>query len=735
MGNSPSPLPAVLRMISPKLSSDLGLLLHASLLLLVACGAVAAADASSREPFDQRVLPFLQRHCCRCHGETKQEGEFRLDTLSRDFNARADREAWSAAVERISSGEMPPEDEQNLPTAAEREAVVTWLAARLPKEQEDRQHWAFQPLVRPAGKGIDDFVERRLGDRGLELSPPAEPARLLRRVYLGLTGLPPSPAESRALATDPSEEHFASIVDRLLASPRYGERWGRHWLDLARYADSNGLHEDTDRPHAWRYRDYVIASFNADRPYGQFIREQLAGDEIDPESPQAWIATGFSRNGPSNEENVAQAELTSYRLDQLDDILATTWQVFLGQTIQCARCHNHKLEPLKLTDYYRQLAVFDPSVSAYVPWRDQKLGSPKRLPVRPRDNRKPPKEPHIRALTDLGPEPPTTFALLRGNPNTPGAAVEPAVPEVLRHFPPDFSIHPRQSTTGRRAALADWIASPENPLTWRVMANRLWQYHFGRGLSETPNNLGTSGARPTHPELLDWLACVLRDNGGRLKPVHKLIVQSRTYRQSSSHRPAAARSDPENRTWWRYQPHRLEAEVVRDSILLASGKLNLQMGGPGIQPRLPAELLRRSKRNSWARVKQESAEHWRRSVYIYIKRQLPMPMLDLLDAPDAAQSCAVRFTSTTPTQSLVLLNDQFVNQQARFLAERALAEDSSAAVQTMIQRVWALPVSAEKVAEGEAFVTQRTEKGRSTIAALTDLGVVLFNSSQFVYVD
>ena len=548
---------------------------------------------------------------------------------------------------------------------------------------DDKRHWAFEPLERPNGDSVDFFVGQQLLVADLDFSPPAESQRLLRRVFLDLIGLPPSPEESAAFAKDPN---FEAIVDNLLARPQYGERWGRHWLDLARYADSNGLHEDTDRPHAWRYRDYVIAAFNDDKPYADFIREQLAGDQIYPDNPNAWIATGFCRNGPSNEENVAKNEVDIYRLDQLDDVIAATTQVFLGQTIACARCHDHKTDPFTQVDYYRLLAVFDNSVSTYVPFTDGKLGEPNLRPVVARGKAKPPKEPHVRALTTG--ENRVTQVLLRGNPQTPGDAVEPGVPGILSAFQAEFDL-----ANGSRAALADWIASPENPLTWRVMANRVWQHHFGRGLVETSSNLGESGEGPSNQQLLDWLACELRDNGSRLKPLHKQIVMSRAYRQSSVWRSDAAQIDPENRKLWRFQPHRIEAEIIRDSILAASGKLNLKPGGPGIKPRVPAEILEQSKRNGWPNVKREGPEHWRRSVYIYLKRQLPMPMLTLFDAPDSSQSCAVRFSSTTPTQALTLMNDEFVNEQARFLAELVMTDDPNNATRNLLERALSLLAS------------------------------------------
>lgn len=607
---------------------------------------------------------------------------------------------------------------------------LVFVAGLAVANADDWRHWAFAPLDRSEGEAVDFFVSRQLLASDLDFSPPAEPRRLLRRLFLDLIGLPPTPEESAAFAADPTDAKFETIVDDLLSRPQYGERWGRHWLDLARYADSNGLHEDTDRPHAWRYRDYVIDSFNADKPYGDFIREQLAGDEIDPENPAAWIATGFCRNGPSNEENVAANEVEIYRLDQLDDVLAATTQVFLGQTIACARCHDHKTEPFTQVDYYRLLAVFDDTVSAYVPFSDGKLGEPDLRSVKARGKAKPPKEPHVRALTNSTDQARVTQVLLRGNPETPGDPVEPGIPGILSAIGVDFD-----PQNGRRAALASWIAAPENPLTWRVMANRVWQHHFDRGLVETASDFGVGGAAPSHQQLLDWLACELRDNGGRLKPLHRQIVLSKAYRQSSDWRSDAAQIDAENSLLWRYPPHRIEAEAIRDSILAASGNLNLEVGGPGIKPRVPAEILEQSKRNAWPKIDRESAPHWRRSVYIYLKRQLPMPMLTLFDSPNSSESCAVRYSSTTPTQALTLLNDEFVNEQARYLAKLVMAEDSGNPVAAMIDRVWATPVSEEQLETAQAFVEERFAARNDRKLALADLAVVLFNSSQFVYVD
>ena len=604
--------------------------------------------------------------------------------------------------------------------------VMRATVALLPTSSADEGgHWAFQPLRAESGSSIDRLVTRDLSTHRLSTAPRAAPDRLLRRVHLLLTGLPPSPAELSTFRADSSPERYAAVVDDLLARPGFGERWARHWLDLARYADTSGLHQDTHRPHAWRYRDYVIASFNQDKPYGRFIREQIAGDLLAPRDANSWIATGFCRTGPSNEANIGAAELKAYRLDQLDGILSTVSSVFLGQTIGCARCHDHKTDPFTAGDYYSLLSVFNNTADAFVSLKGDAPGAPKLFSPKARKAPKIPTGSGIRALGTL-PESQrkVTRILERGDVNSPGEAVVAGVPVVLRGIPAKFS----RTEPSARLALADWIASTENPLTWRVMANRVWQHLFGRGLVGTPSNLGVSGSPPTHPALLDHLAIVLRDSDGRIKPLIREICLSHAFQQDSAYRKSAHASDPANHLYWRFPKHRLEAEVIRDSILSSSGKLNRKMGGSGIKPRIPSEIITQSMRNQWPRVKTETATHWRRSVYIYLKRQLPMPLMELLDAPDSSESCALRFESTTPTQALALLNDAFVNEQAGHAVERARREKPDAPAQRLMELTWARAPSAAELAKARAFL----EKPEIT---LVDLGVVLFNSSPFVYVD
>lgn len=704
---------------------------------------VLSADAAEDE-FEKIVAPVLKRHCVACHGERKEEGELRLDTLGRDFSNGQLSGRWRDVADRIRLGEMPPEDQPKL-SADEAKQIVAWITRQLESAQSTKGHWAFQPLKKerenappqvPSDDGwgrneVDRFVLSKLRAAGLSPSEEADRVTLLRRVTFDLVGLPPAPDEVVAFVADESPQAWERVIDRLLASPQYGERWGRHWLDLAQYADSSGFHNDLDRPHAWKYRDYVIRSFNDDKPYARFVAEQLAGDEVDGANDESFIATGFCRNGPSNDDNMGKtpAALAQYRADQLDNVISTTSTVFLGLTIGCARCHNHKTEPLTSRDYYSLLAIFNGTQKhGLVPGTEDAKGA--KVEVDPAIQ--------IQALVERSVKVPKTFVMRRGLAANRGEEVEPAVPAVLVAEPLTFpQPDANEKSSLRRRTLAEWITSPDNPLAWRVLANRVWQHHFGKGIVATPSNFGVSGAAPTHPELLDWLARQLIANGGRLKPLHKLLLMSATYRQSSEHRDAATKIDPSNQLLWRMNLRRLEAEVLRDSILAASGKLNLKGSGPGIKPRVRAELLTASQRNKWPVVTKENEQHWRRSVYIYSKRQLLMPMMELFDAPTTTDSCSVRLVSVVPTQALLLMNDEFVEDQAGYLAARAVAEaddDLPSIVERMFARTVSRVPNSDRLREAIDFVKSR-ETQSSRTAALTDLAHILFNSSEFMYVE
>ncbi|MFM9963046.1 MAG: DUF1553 domain-containing protein [Planctomycetaceae bacterium] len=704
---------------------------------------VLSADGAGDE-FEKSVAPILKRHCVACHGERKERGELRLDSLGRDFSNAQLAGRWRDVADRIRLGEMPPEDQPKL-SADEAKQIVDWITRQLESVQSAKGHWAFQPLKNEKENSppqvssddgwvrneVDRFVLSKLRAAGLRPSEEADRVTLLRRVTFDLIGLPPTPDEVAEFVADDSPQAWERVIDRLLASPHYGERWGRHWLDLAQYADSSGFHNDLDRPHAWKYRDYVIRSFNEDKPYGRFIAEQLAGDEVEGANDESFIATGFCRNGPSNDDNMGKTPeaLAQYRADQLDNVISTTSTVFLGLTIGCARCHNHKTEPLTSRDYYSLLAIFNGTQKhGLVPGTEDAKG--KKVEVDPAVQ--------IQALVERSSKVPPTFVMRRGIATNKGEQVEPAVPTVLVTEPlkfPQPDAHEKSSQ--QRRTFAEWITSPENPLAWRVLANRVWQHHFGKGIVATPSNLGVSGAAPTHPELLDWLARQLIANGGRLKPLHKLLLMSATYRQSSQHRDAASKIDSSNQLLWRMNLRRLEAEVLRDGILAASGKLNLKGSGPGIKPRVRAELLTASQRNKWPVVEKESEQHWRRSVYIYSKRQLLMPMMELFDAPTTTDSCSVRLVSVVPTQALLLMNDEFVEDQAGYLAARAVAEaddDLPSIVERMFARTVSRVPNSDRLREAIDFVKLRETQSNRT-AALTDLAHVLFNSSEFLYVE
>ena len=731
--------------------------------LLVDLGSLAApADGDVDGFFAKEVRPILKEHCYKCHSHAagKNKGGLVVDSvagiLAGGDNGPAvvpGEAAKSLLIKAVRQSDadtkMPPKGEPL--SAMQIAAIEKWVAlgAHAPAGEkpaavrgaitdEDRHWWAFQPLRETAvshaedhgwvRNDIDRFIHARLKAAGLEPSPEADRVTLLRRVFFDLIGLPPSPEEVDAFLADKSGDAYERLVDRLLASPRYGERWGRHWLDLARYADSSGFHNDLDRPHAWRYRDYVIGSFNDDKPYAQFVAEQLAGDEIAGAGEDGMIATGFCRNGPSNDDNMGN-DKEQYRLDELDDVISTTSSVFLGLTVGCARCHDHKYDPISAEDYYRLLAVFNCT---------EKHGVPKETKAKGDES-----DPGVQALIETGASIRPTFLLRRGSLQNKGPEVQPGVPAVLGGGLKIPAPAPDARSTGRRRALAEWIASSENSLAYRVLANRIWQHHFGAAIVATPSNFGVVGARPTHPELLDWLARQLIENGGRLKPLHRLILLSATYRQSSRHHEAGDQRDPQNSLLWRMNRQRLEAEILRDSILAVSGKLNLEMGGKGIKPRIRADLLSASQRNKWPTLASEGSAQWRRSVYIYVKRQLLMPMMELFDAPATTDSCARRTESVLPTQALVLMNDEFVEDQAGFLARRAAGAGTAKAVERMFVLALARRPERARLEQAVTFVRAREEAYRgenpadanAAHRALADLAHVLLNSSEFLHVE
>ena len=710
----------------------------------------------------------------------------------------------------------------------------------------DRTHWAFRPLSRdqpPAVKvdgwcrtPIDRFVLVRLESAGIKPYASADRRRLIRRVYFDLLGLPPTPEEVAAFVSDPAADAYEKLIDRLLASPHYGERWGRHWLDLARFADSDGYEADFDRPTAYHYRDFVIQAFNDDLPFDTFVKWQLAGDEYRPDDPAAHAATGFLTAGPvvifTNAGEGTELERATNRYNELDDMLATTGATFLGLTIGCARCHDHKFDPIPTRDYYRMLAAFTTTkrqehsmappdiVAEYrrrmTDWQKRITGVQKKLgdwlerektlvadPLRQRkidalpiaaedkalltlpadktnqrqqellkkhakalqltdddfreefgaeqratwdalkeqvnaaQKAKPQAPPTALTLTDAAPLPTKSLLLLRGDPAHRGPEVELGFLSVLSSGPPKVRRPEGAATTYQRTTLAEWLTDTNDgagALLARVIVNRLWQHHFGAGLVRTPNDFGFQGERPTHPELLDWLAADLIQNGWRLKVLHRRIMTSTVYLQDAAYDETKAKIDPENRLLWRRRPLRLEAEILRDSILAVGGRLNHDLYGPALKPPLPAEAMAgRNKDDKVPRPKEDGPALWRRSIYLFTKRSLPTPLLDTFDTPKPIGSCGRRNQSIVATQALALLNDSFVRGQASQFARRVAVEAGDDAA-TRVQRAFQLALGRQPAA-GELERGTKFLDAPDREKALVNFCHVLLTLNEFIYVD
>lgn len=594
--------------------------------------------------------------------------------------------------------------------------LATLGVARAAPGTEDGVHWAFREVARPvvprgaderAVTPIDRFIVQRLTAAELQLSDAATKAELIRRASFDLLGLPPLPDEVDAIVADPAPDAYARLIDRLLASPRFGERWGRHWLDVVRFAQTNGYEYDEEKPEAWRYRDWVIAAFNADLPYDQFVRQQLAGDELDVTTDGSITATGFYRVGAWDKEPDDERKS---EFDGLDDMLATTCNAFLGVTLQCARCHDHPSDPFPQRDYYAMLAHFR-NVRPYTAKPDQLGGSI--FAGLPSGGR-------TLGVREHGAEAPDTVVFPRGDPGTPGETVAPGLPGALHGGDYTHTIVKRPATSGRRRALADWIVDKRNPLTARVIVNRLWRHHFGRGLVETPNDFGKSGLPPSHPELLDWLAAELINGGFRLKRLHRLIATSAVYRQSSRDAPDMRAREPENRLFWRQNVRRLEAEAIRDAALAASGSLNYAMGGRGFFPEVAPEELAGSSAPGRGWRKSSESERHRRSVYLYAKRNLMPAFMEAFDCANPDLSIPARQETTVAPQALTLLNGGFMNRMSRAFAERLQrgAGDDRAARVRMAYR-WAL--SRDPTAEETGIAVSYLGRQQRAFAAAPEM--------------
>ena len=681
-----------------------------------------------------------------------------------------------------------------------------------------RNFWSLKPVQKspvPAVKDkswvktpIDAFVLAKLEAKGIKPNPAVDKITLLRRATIDMTGLPPTPEEIDRFVNDKSPDAWEKVVDRLLASPAYGERWARHWLDVARYADSNGFKADETRPNMWRYRDYVINAFNSDKPYDRFVKEQTAGDELYPGDPDALAAMGFNRNW-IDETNAAA--LYPRRQETLDDMTTVTGVAFMGLTYGCARCHNHKFDPILQKDYYRLQAffantsfgdgplpvkdpalrkkheeqqalydektrdiraemakileplraaqlvngskTFEPEVQAAItmdPAKRDPLQAMMFHTAEPRvsfdeepnprtlrslkgdagtryadlkkqlaqfDSIKPEPLPQGQYMIDISATAPKTYILRGGNPALKGDEVQPGFLSILD--PSDAVITPPAglNSTGHRSALAAWLTDPKNPLPARVMVNRIWTYNFGKGIVNTPGDFGMMGSRPTHPELLDYLASTFVENGWSMKKVNRMILLSNTYQQSSAYETASASADPDDNLLWRYPRHRLEAEAIRDSMLQVSGLLNPQMGGPGVFPPVPegtiTELSATAAAGGW-KTEKDPAQNNRRSVYIFVRRNLRYPMLQEFDSANTFESCDFRKPTVTPSQSLDLLNNDLVLQWAQAFAGRVL-NDSGLTPKAQIDRAIRLAYGRTPTAEEEKLMSDFIERQMSIL--------------------
>ena len=584
-------------------------------------------------------------------------------------------------------------------------AIDSSAEKRAAAEAEKSRHWALQPLLEANREhALDEFITARLAKEGLALSAEADRPTLLRRITFDLIGLPPSPAEIDAFVNDPSPRAFELVVDRLLASPHYGERWGRHWLDVVRYTESDGFEYDRMRPNAWHYRDYVIKSFNDDKPYDRFVTEQIAGDVVEPVTSEGIVAASLLVCGPWDAASAIQTNPTQKliaREDELEDVVAAVGQTFLGLTVNCARCHDHKFDAISQMEYYRIKSVFEG-----VKHGERAAGD----------------IPASYVGTRVQPEPTRLFK--RGEVTSPQEVVTPGALAAVAGLNADFAMPADAPEAQRRLKFADWLADPRNPLTARVMVNRVWHYHFGQGLVTTPNDLGVNGGRPSHPELLDWLAVKFIQSGWSVKALHRLIVNSATYRQGSDGNDKAAALDADNLLLWRYSPRRLEGEAVRDAMLAVSGQLNPAMGGPSFQPFTITEF----NAAFYHLFDRGDPEFNRRTVYRVNVNSGKDPLLDAFDCPDPSVKTPRRGMTTTPLQALELMNNSFVLRQARMLGERALAACNQE-VSATIPMIYRLALGRRPTAE-EALRAEKVAQERG----LTSLCWALLNSTEFVYV-
>ena len=875
--------------------------------LTAAVAGFAAAAGAQTEPvtFSDHIRPIMERSCWNCHGEAAQLSDLDLSTREGALAGgtlgpalvpgRADESRLFRMVAGLDQPSMPMSGDPL--TDAELAAVRAWIdegahwdtdaatsaADALAALENDalppgaRDYWAFRhpqrapvPASPEFAHPVDRFLQAARKEAGVTAAPRADRLTLLRRAYLDVVGLPPTPDQIEAFLADTERGAWERLIDELLDSPHYGERWGRHWMDVARYADTDGFEQDYVRPNAWRFRDYVIDAFNDDKPYNQFLREQIAGDELDHVTDETRIATGFLRAGPR--VNFREKDNPERRHDYLDDVLATVGRGVLGMTVHCARCHDHKFDPILQKDYYslqasifgyveidyplldraeadayfeamraideRQQPLRDRVSAIEAPYREKlrakmirerfpenvqaaafkpeaertpgeqllaaqvlTLNPPRRqvaaalspedkarvdelrgeiaaleeqrppapamahivtdgdyrfAPNGPGDNvigcpecRTPPDVEGTYLYEEGGPayEAPPNYFLIRGDPFSPGSEMSPGFLTAASYGEPPTEIpRPDGRTSGRRLALAEWMASRDNPLTARVIVNRIWHHHFGRGIVRTLDNLGRMGDAPTHPELLDWLAVEFLDRGWSIKEMHRLLMTSEAYRMASSFRHGAnAAADPENNLLWHYRPQRIEAEILRDAIMTVSGGIDLTVGGPPVFPHIPADILYQSDgKGFWCgnpdpsrRItapatgiwceEPDRPEVWRRSVYVFRRRSLGFPFFDTFDLPDQNQTAAARNVSTVSTQALTLMNNPFVLNQAELFAQR-LEREAPGDPEAQIERAYLIALTRKPTG-----TEREIARGLVTEQSLVDFTHVMMNLNEFLY--
>ncbi len=759
------------------------------------------AFAESRgSDFESRVAPILRQHCARCHQGAKAKGRLDL-TSAKGLAAGADGDPivvpgkpQESRLLEVVSGDKPEMPKNGKPLSAQeiktlREWVVAgavWPASVVIKE-DPLDWWSLRPVVKsrvPALRDqsprevrtpIDAFIGAGLRSASLSASPEADRRTLIRRLSYDLLGLPPAVDEVEAFVADTDPLAYEKLVDRLLASPHYGERWARHWLDVVHYGETHGYDKDKPRPHAWPYRDYLIRAFNEDRPYGQFVEEQLAGDALEADSRDGIEATGFLAAGPW--DFIGHAEVPETKIDgqiarnlDRDDMVTTTLNTFCSLTAQCARCHDHKFDPVTQEHYYSLQAVFAAidrgdrkyDVDSAVARRRHELESRLRHlePQPPNREGSPSVVPAgmvaersalFAALSALPPQnvvycgtivhgsgafrgtgadggrPRTIHVLDRGDVRRPGKLVGPGTVPFIREVPWQFQFSAGAGEQERRIALARWITDRRNPLTWRSIVNRVWLYHFGRGIVDSPTDFGRMGQLPTHPELLDWMAIDLCDGSQSLKRLHRMIVTSAVYRQASTSDARAAQVDAGNARLWRMNRTRLDAESIRDAVLASSGRLEGRLFGPSFQD-FVVEKPEHSPHYEYEKADPDDRRTHRRGVYRFLVRSQPDPFFQALDCADPSQIVDKRDESITALQALALLNDRFMIRMAEHLADRVRARRSdlegqvAEAIRSTLQR----QATASELRRLTSFAQE---------FGLAETCRLLFNLNEFVYVD